>query len=60
MTFNPKGLLVFMLFVGALSFALVPKWGAIAAAGCVVIEMFLLLGIAGFGRGDAGSADDGR
>jgi hypothetical protein len=50
-TFHPRGLLVLLLFAGALAFALVPRWGAIAAAGCVLVEFFLLLGIAGFGRG---------
>jgi hypothetical protein len=50
-TFYPKGLLVFGLFAGALGVALVPRWGAIAAAGWILIELFLLLGIAGFGHG---------
>ena len=51
MTFYPRGLLVFMLFAATLSLALIPRWGTIAAGACIVVELFLLFGIAGFGRG---------
>jgi hypothetical protein len=50
-TFHPKGLLVFILFAGVLAVALIPRWGAIAAGGCIFVELFLLFGVAGFGRG---------
>jgi len=53
-TFHPRGLLVLLLFAGALAFALVPRWGAIATGGCVLVELCLLLGMAGFGRGRDG------
>ena len=51
MTFYPKGLLVFIVFGGTLALALVPRWGAIAVGACIVVELCLLFGIAGFGRG---------
>jgi hypothetical protein len=50
MTFNPRGMLVFVLFAGALASASMPPWGPVAAAGILVVEGALLLGIAGFGR----------
>jgi hypothetical protein len=53
-TFHPRGLLVLGLFAGALASALVSRWGPIAAGGHIFVEFFLLLGIAGYGRGRAG------
>ena len=51
MTFHPKGLIIFIMFAGALALTFVPKWGVLAVSGFLVIETFLILGIAGFGRG---------
>jgi hypothetical protein len=50
-TFYPRGPLVFILFAATLSLALIPRWGTIAAGVCIVVELFLLFGVAGFGRG---------
>jgi hypothetical protein len=58
--FCPKGLLVFLLFAAALALTTMPRWGAIAAAGLLVVEGALLLGIAGFGRGHGTESDIGR
>ena len=51
MTFYPRGLLFFIVFSGTLALALVPRWGAIAAGAGIFVELCLLFGIAGFGRG---------
>jgi hypothetical protein len=51
MTFYPRGLLVFILFAGVLAVALIPRWGVLAAAACVLVELFLLFGVSGLGRG---------
>jgi hypothetical protein len=49
-TFHFKGLIVFFLFLAALSLALVPGWG-ILAAGCVFLIEWVLLFAGGWGRG---------
>jgi hypothetical protein len=51
MRFRVKGLIVFIIFAGALAFTFVPEWGVLAVSGFLLIELFLTLGIAGFGRG---------
>jgi hypothetical protein len=48
-TFHLKGLIVFVLFLAALSLALLPKWGIIAAA-CVILIEWVLVFAGGWGR----------
>lgn len=50
MRFHPPGFLVFGFFLAALALASVPHFGTIAIIGCIVVEGYLLLGIAGWGR----------
>lgn len=47
--FHTKGLIVFALFIAALSLALIPKWGIIAA-GCIILIDWVLLFAGGWGR----------
>jgi hypothetical protein len=44
-----KGLIVFALFVAALSLALMPTWGIIAAA-CIILIEWVLVFAGGWGR----------
>ncbi len=47
--FHTKGLIVFALFIAALSLALIPKWGIIAA-GCLILIDWLSIFAGGWGR----------
>jgi hypothetical protein len=49
MTFHPKGLIVFALFLAALNAALFSKWGIIAVS-CIILIEWVLVFAGGWGR----------